>query len=128
MSTIAARRPLTLAEREEISRGLAEGLQQKRIASRIGRDPSVVCREIARHGHRENYRAATANRDAAYGRSRPKQRKLTRLPRLRESVLAGLRRAWSPDQIAGRLRREHGYHDPDRVISHEAVYTQPKIL
>jgi transposase, IS30 family len=123
VSSIAARRPLTLAEREEISRGLAEGIQQKQIASRIGRDPSVVCREIARHGGRERYRAATANRDAESGRCRPKQRKLARLPRLRESVLAGLRRAWSPDQIAGRLRREHGYRDPDRVISHEAVYT-----
>jgi transposase, IS30 family len=60
---------------------------------------------------------------ATCGRSRPKDRKLNRLPRLRESVLAGLRRAWSPDQIAGRLRREHGYRNPDRVISHEAVYT-----
>jgi IS30 family transposase len=114
---------LPLTDREEISRGLAEGLEQKQIAVRIGRDPSVVCREIRRHGGRKGYRAARAERQAACGRSRPKERKLERLPVLREEVLARLGRGHSPDQVAGRLRRERGHRDPDRVISHEAVYT-----
>lgn len=123
MSTTIARRPLTLADREEISRGLAQGLEQQQIAVRLGRDPSVVCREIRRHGGREGYRAARAERQAAGGRSRPKERKLERLPELREEVVARLGRGHSPDQVAGRLRRERGHRDPDRVISHEAVYT-----
>jgi IS30 family transposase len=44
---------LTLADREEISRGLAGSLEYKDIALRIGRDPSIVSREVARHGGRD---------------------------------------------------------------------------
>lgn len=47
----AVRHMLTLADREEISRGIAEGVHQV-IAERIGRCPSIVSREIARHGGR----------------------------------------------------------------------------
>ncbi len=43
---------LTLIDREEISRGLAEDLLFAEIAVRIGRDPSVVSRDVARHGGR----------------------------------------------------------------------------
>ena len=49
------RRMLTLADREEISRGLAGLLEYKDIAVRIGRDPSIVSREVARHGGRDRY-------------------------------------------------------------------------
>jgi IS30 family transposase len=52
-----ARKPLTMGDREDISRGLAKGLENKDIAASIGRDESVVSREIARHGGREAYRA-----------------------------------------------------------------------
>ena len=51
-----ARKPLTLEGREEISRGLAKGLGNKDIAVSLGRDESVVSREITRHGGREKYR------------------------------------------------------------------------
>lgn len=123
MTTRRARRPLTAADREEISRGIVEGLSGKDIAARIGRCPSVVSREIARHGSRPHYRAVASNSRAAGLRCRPKVRKLDRLPALCQRVLGGLRNALSPDQIAGRLRFEHGSGDPDLVISHEAVYT-----
>jgi len=46
-----------LEEREEISRGLAKGLDNKDIAVSLGRDESVISREITRHGGREKYRA-----------------------------------------------------------------------
>ncbi|WP_139319344.1 helix-turn-helix domain-containing protein, partial [Pseudonocardia sp. Ae706_Ps2] len=49
---------LMLSDREEISRGLAEGLSYKQIASVVGRDPSVISREVRRHGGRHEYRAA----------------------------------------------------------------------
>jgi len=39
-----------LEEREEISRGLAKGLDNKDIAVSLGRDESVISREITRHG------------------------------------------------------------------------------
>ena len=52
---------LTLVEREEISRGLANDRSLRRIASRLGRPPSTVSREVRRHGGRTRYRAAAAD-------------------------------------------------------------------
>jgi transposase, IS30 family len=43
---------LMLTDREEISRGLAESLEYKEIGRRLGRDSSVISREVARHGGR----------------------------------------------------------------------------
>src|SRR5665647_2162788 len=60
-----AARVLSLAEREEISRGLAGGLALRLIARRLGRSPSTVSREVARHGGSERYRAAVAGDLAA---------------------------------------------------------------
>ncbi|OLM27921.1 hypothetical protein Ae717Ps2_7141 [Pseudonocardia sp. Ae717_Ps2] len=54
------REMLMLSDREEISRGLAEGLSYKQIASVVGRDRSVISREVRRHGGRYEYRAAAA--------------------------------------------------------------------
>ncbi|GIF04628.1 hypothetical protein Asi03nite_21660 [Actinoplanes siamensis] len=51
------RKMLTLADREEISRGLAEGLEYKEIARLIDRNPSIISRDVARHGGRAAYRA-----------------------------------------------------------------------
>jgi IS30 family transposase len=74
---------LTEIDREEISRGIVEGLEVQVIAVRIGRSPSVVSREIARHGGREGYRAVAAQRAATQQRSRPKTRKIDADPGLR---------------------------------------------
>jgi len=117
---------LSAADREEISRGIAEGLEGAVIAARIGRDPSVVSREIARHGGRERYRATRAVRAAAVARRRPKVRKLDARPTLRAQVITRLRAGCSPDQVAGRLRYEHPGDRAARVadtVSHEAIYT-----
>ncbi|WP_443689899.1 transposase [Nonomuraea aurantiaca] len=83
-----------------------EPMSNMEIAAHIGRDPSVVCREVKRHGGRQAYRAHRAERDAAEQRKRPKCRKLDADLTLREQVVAGLCIGWSPEQIAGRLRRE----------------------
>jgi transposase, IS30 family len=113
---------LSAADREEISRGLAQDAPQVVIAARIGRDPSVVSREIARHGGRARYRATRATATAAAARRRPKARKLEANPALRAQVIARLRAGHSPDQVAGRLRYEHPAEQAGRV-SHEAIYT-----
>lgn len=115
------RRMLTLLDREEISRGIAESLEYSQIAARIGRDASIVSREIARHGGRDGYRATTAHRTAARHRARPKPRAVDSRPGTRQTVTQLLKRGWSPASIAGRLRREHPAGDPGRV-SHEAIY------
>src|SRR6266571_4419348 len=116
------RQMLTVEDREEISRGVAEGLFGCQIAARIGRDPSVVSREIARHGGRGGYRAYRADQRACKRRSRPQCRKLEADARLRAIVITLLGRGWSPDMIAGRLPID--YRDEQAVrVSHEAIYT-----
>ncbi|MGI9003616.1 MAG: transposase [Pseudonocardia sp.] len=117
---------LSAGDREEISRPVAEGTDGVVIAARIGRDPSVVSREIARHGGRECYRGTRAGRVAERARCRPKARKLDADPVLRAQVITWLRAGYSPDQVAGRLRHEHGGGHADPVadtVSHEAIYT-----
>lgn len=64
---------LTLAEREEISRGLAKGLSIWGIAQRINRAASSVSREISRNKGRENYRAVDAQDRAIRARARPQK-------------------------------------------------------
>lgn len=112
---------LTLFEREEISRGLAEGLQYKEISVRIGRDPSIVSREVARHGGRAGYRAVSADTTATTARQRPKLLAVERSARLRRVVVHWLRAGWSPGSIAGRLP-ELVPDDQACRVSHEAIY------
>jgi transposase, IS30 family len=112
---------LMLSDREEISRGLAEDLEFAEIARRIGRDPSVVSRDVARHGGRSGYRAAAADQAARAARERPKQLAVERSPRLRAIVTGLLRAGWSPASIAGRLPTDYPDDQACRV-SHEAIY------
>jgi DNA-binding CsgD family transcriptional regulator len=80
---------LSMAEREEISRGLAAGESLRVIADRLARAPSTVSREVARNGGRPIYRAGRADRAAVRNMRRPKVAKLARCPRLREAVEHG---------------------------------------
>jgi IS30 family transposase len=112
---------LTLCEREEISRGVAAGESARRMAARLGRAPSTVTRELARHGGRRRYRAAEADRRAWDMARRPQRCKLARNPRLCGLVAAKLRADWSPEQIAGWLRSRYPQDETMRV-SHETIY------
>ena len=81
-----SRLALSLFEREEISRGLAEGQSMREIASSIQRAPSTVSREIGRHCGREEYRAAEADRRAWASTRRPKPCRLAIRRRLQKVV------------------------------------------
>jgi transposase, IS30 family len=116
------RRMLTAQDREEITRGIAEGLSGNEIAVRIDRHPGVVSREIARGGGRGFYRAWRAQRAALKARARPKPTKLATCDGLRAQVVALLRKRYSPDQIAGRLKVDYP-EDEGMRVSHEAIYT-----
>jgi transposase, IS30 family len=124
------RKLLSLEDREDISRGLSKGLDNKDIARAIRRSESVVSREINRHGGREAYRAWKADAGARGSRSRPKARKMDAEPGLRERVTSDLRKGWSPEQVAGRIRHEAKLGESEMSVSHEAIYTwiyaQPK--
>jgi len=117
------RAPLTLEDREDISRGLVKGLSNKDIAFSIGRSESVVFREIGRHGGREAYRAWKADAAARESRERPKERKIDADPGLRDRVTSGLKKGWSPEEISGRLAYERYRGETELSVSHEAIYT-----
>ncbi|MEQ1795011.1 MAG: IS30 family transposase [Nitrospira sp.] len=114
-------RALTLAEREEISRGLAAARSIRQIAARRSRAPSTVSREIARCGGARTYRATEADVQAwAYAR-RPKPCRLATHPTLQYLVASKLMCEWSPEQIAGWLKLEFPDQGTMRV-SHETIY------
>lgn len=124
---------LTVTDRAGIARGLAEGCGLREIARRIGRDVSVVSREVARNQGETGYKCVAADVAAQRRRARPKLRKIDADLMLKQRVIADLRRSRTPRQIAGRLRAEAG---GDRLepcqgsptaqgasVSHEAIYT-----
>jgi IS30 family transposase len=120
---VARRSPLrlSLAEREEISRGLAAGESLRSVARRMGRAPSTVSREVAGNGGRRSYRAARADVVAVRRMRRPKPSKLAVHRELRDVVEAKLAQRWSPEQIAGWLGEEFP-DDPEMRVSHETIY------
>ena len=77
---------LSVAEREEISRGLAAGWSLRAIAAGLGRAPSTVSREVAVNGGRDRYRAAPADQLAWSRARRPQVCKLATRRRLRAIV------------------------------------------
>lgn len=114
-------RALSLTEREEISRGLAAERSIRAIAASLGRAPSTVSREIDRNGGSEGYRASQADQSAWDRARRPKRCKLAIHRALAARVAKKIQRQWSPEQIAGWLRRTHP-DDTSRQVSHETIY------
>ena len=96
-------RSLTLAEREDISRGIASGSSIRKIARGLQRAASTVSREVARHGGRPLYRASEADHRAWKLAQRPKACLLARHSKLRMIVASKLILDWSPEQISGWL-------------------------
>jgi IS30 family transposase len=116
-----SRRVLTLAEREDISRGIASGCAMRVIARGLHRSPSTISREIARHGGRSEYRAGIADQQAWELALRPKPCRLATHAVLREIVAGKLMDDWSPQQISGWLKTE--YPDDESLhVSHETIY------
>jgi IS30 family transposase len=112
---------LSLDEREEISRGMAAGVSLRSVARRLGRAPSTISRELRRNGGHRGYRAAAADKRAWKQALRPKLCKLARHEELRQLVAAKLSENWSPEQIAGWLKRTYP-DDEDYRVSHETIY------
>jgi IS30 family transposase len=118
---VRSSRSLTLADREEISRGIASGRTLRSIALRLGRAPSTISRELDRNGGRAGYRAHKAD-EAAWERARrPKVCKLAENRALAGLVARQLQRFWAPQQIAGWLKHEYP-DDENWQVSHETIY------
>ena len=112
---------LSLIEREEISRGLVTQLSFRLIAQNLNRSPSTISREVRRNGGRQAYRAASSDQRAWDSATRPKLCKLSFNDPLCHLIARKLRRKWSPQQIAGWLKRRYPDEEQNRV-SHETIY------
>jgi IS30 family transposase len=114
-------RVLSLAEREEISRGVVAGHSIRSIAASLKRAPSTISREIRRNEGRDGYRASHADQAAWDRACRPKPCKLAQRPSLALRVADKLQQHWSPEQIAGWLARTYP-KDRNGQVSHETIY------
>lgn len=116
-----SRLALSLSEREEISRGVASQQSIRSIALQLERPPSTISREIHRNGGIDGYRAAAADQATWARAHRPKPCKLAHHRSLAQVVAAKLKQQWSPQQIAGWLKRQYPEREQARV-SHETIY------
>ncbi len=116
-----SRLALTLTEREEISRGMRARLSFRAIARQLRRAPSTISREVRRNGGCISYRAARSDQAAWERALRPKPCKLACRKALCRTVSGRLERKWSPQQVAGWLKRKYP-DDEHACVSHETIY------
>jgi IS30 family transposase len=116
-------RCITFTEREEIALARARGESMRAIARRLGRAPSTISRELSRNADRRDgsYRPTSAHALAYERASRPKPAKLATNLALRGIVQDDLTERFSPEQIAGRLRRRFP-DEPEMWVSTETIY------
>ncbi len=109
----------SVEERETIQRFLWEKKSVRAIARQLGRSPSSVAREINRNipPLQRRYAPWLAHERALRQRKSRGRKERLKDARIRDYVVAKLKRHWSPEQIAGRMRR-----DGVGCISHEAIY------
>jgi IS30 family transposase len=112
-------RHLSLQERERIAVWRGCGLSLREMASKLGRQPSSLCREINRNRAGNGYWPTPAHQSAQDRERNSHKRMRLKSQLLRAAVEEMLPKGWSPELIAGRLSREH----PEwSRISHEAIY------
>ena len=114
---------LSLFEREEISRGLSTQCSLRSIARQLGRSASTISREVSRNGGLDRYRAARSDQAAWDRARRPKLCKLACRPVLSRTVSIKLRQQWSPEQIAGWLKRTY-----PGELQNQVSYQRPQTL
>lgn len=111
---------LKLYERQKLEYWLRSKQSLRAIAKIMRRDHSVLVRELKRNsdGNRKKYRADIAQRLSGKRRFKQHRGKLEKYPQLKEYVINGLKKEWSPDVIAGRLKTS----GEKQTISHESIY------
>ncbi len=114
---------LTRNEREKIEYWRKCRVGVREISRLLHRDHAVVSRELRRNtGAGGRYEAARAQ-TAADRRGRiTNTRKIEKDDRLRRYVTTRLKKDWSPEQIAGRLKEQPPPELNGMVVSHEAIY------
>lgn len=119
--TIDTQQRLDAKEREAIHAGLCQGKSGAQIARELGRDPSVITREIKRNGGRKGYSGVDAHARAGRRPQGALRNKVADNPELLEAVIALMRTGATPKQIEVAFRRRHP-DNPARQVSHETIY------
>ena len=118
-------RKLTSHERDKMAYWYAVGESLRKIARKLGRSPSSISEEIKRNKVDGRYHSIRAHQ-AAEARRRNSHKKyvLKARPALQSYVLEKLELGWSPEQIAGRLRKEinEGVRPAEEYVNHESIY------
>jgi len=96
-------------------------MSMRRIATKLGRSPSTVSREVNRNSGLKHYRASQAEQAAWDRAHRPKRCKLVQNRALARIVAEKLQLQWAPRQIAGWLKRTYP-DDENFTVSHETIY------
>lgn len=109
---------LTEMERDQLAILRSQGKTLREIGRLMGRSPASLCRELRRNSVRGRYYPHHAQQSAVQ-----RERDVHRRPRLKNHALRlqieqWLQEGWSPEIIAGRLKRDSG----QTIISHEAIY------
>ncbi|MBA5776307.1 IS30 family transposase [Stappia sp. F7233] len=114
---------LSLRERVKIELWHREGRSLRWIGRQLGRSAATISRELRRNARPTKQWCGSYDGERAHGLALRRRRwdaryKLARQPALRDMVRQRLAMGQSPEQIAGRLAREHG----GTLISHESIY------
>lgn len=105
-------------ERDKIAAWLSAGVSVRSIARQLGRSHSSILAEIKRNGS-SSYQAIKANELAVSRNTASRRTNPLKDPVIYSYVLRKLRSGWSPEEIAGRLKRDN---DGETVICHETIY------
>lgn len=110
----------TQEERILLSALKRRGLTQLEIARELSKDQSAVSRELKRNCKLgKGYHAGEAKRIVLERREQTHQsrRRIENDPWLRQYIIKKIKKHWSPEQIAGRVRLDHNV-----IICHETIY------
>jgi IS30 family transposase len=116
---------LTSAERDKIAYWHAIGESIREIARRLQRSPSSISDELKRNNMDGIYHSIYAHKATEVRKLNSHKKYLLKTrPVLQSYVLKKLGLGWSPEQIAGRLRKEikEGQRSSEEYINHESIY------
>jgi IS30 family transposase len=105
-------------ERQFIELWLKSGQGIRQIAKQLNRSASSISDEISRNGEANGYHAISAQVKSKKRLSKSRSKNSTKQNWIVDYIVNKLRCGWSPEQIAGRLKREHG----ETIVCHETIY------
>ncbi len=109
---------LSFQERQLIELWLKNGQKIRKISRQLTRSVSSVSDEIIRNSEPHGYYAISAQIKVRKRISQSRSKNSTKKDWIVDYIVTKLRCGWSPEQIAGRLKKEHG----GTIICHETIY------